>query len=59
MTWSEKLIQKCYATMETGGEVRIQFSHRRREDRTFCVPIIRSYPSNQLICDEVEIELDD
>ena len=52
MRWQDLLMKKCYETVYRGGEVRIQFSKR---DRTV-VPIIRTYPENQTICDEVKIE---
>ncbi len=50
--WKDTLIRKCYETMQAGGEVRIQFSIRG----TKAVPIIRSYPNNQIICEEIELD---
>ena len=50
--WEDILIKKSYEVMYKGGEVRIQFSKRKDE----IVPIIRSYPENQIICDVVKIE---
>lgn len=50
--WEDILIRKSYEVMYKGGEVRIQFSRRKNE----IVPIIRSYPENQIICDAVKIE---
>lgn len=52
MQWETLLLHKCREIMYKGGEVRIQFSKRKEE----VVPIIRSYPDNQVICDIVKIE---
>lgn len=50
--WEDVLLKKSYEVMYRGGEVHIQFSKRKDE----IVPIIRSYPENQIICDAVKIE---
>jgi len=55
MRWQDTLLRKCYEVMPQGGEVRIQFSPRKLNK---VVPIIRSYPNNQIICEEVEIAED-
>lgn len=55
MKWEEALIRICYKVIPTGGEVRIQFSERTKGKKQVVVPIIRFYPNNQLICEEVEI----
>lgn len=59
MQWEETLRRKCFEAMYKSGEVRIQFNHRSKDDRIFAVPIIRSYPNNQYVCDEVEIDEED
>lgn len=50
--WENMLLYKCREVMYKGGEVKIQFSRRKDE----VVPIIRSYPENQIICDAVKFE---
>lgn len=50
--WEDILLKKCYEVMYKGGEVRIQFSKRKDE----VIPIIRTYPDNQIICDAIKIE---
>lgn len=52
MKWQDLLLKKCYEVMYISGEVRIQFSKRANGK---VVPIIRTYPENQTICDEVDI----
>lgn len=59
MNWESLLIKKCYEAMCKQGEVRIQFSHRRKGDKLVAVPIIRNYFNNQVICNEVEVVIDD
>lgn len=49
--WQDVLLKKCYEVMYKGGEVRIQFSIRTDKS----VPIIRTYPNNQIICSEIEV----
>ncbi len=57
MLWEEELRKKCYELInsEKGGEVHIQFSIRHYKGEKIAVPIIKSYPENQLICDEVKV----
>lgn len=55
MKWEEELIKQCYEVMPQGGEVRIQFSRRKQNNKSVVVPIIRVYPDNQLICEEVSL----
>ena len=52
MQWENLLLYKCREIMFKGGEVHIQFSKRKDE----VIPIIRTYPDNQTICDAVKIE---
>ena len=60
MKWSEVLLQKCYNCIGTGGgEVRIKFAPRQRENKSFLVPIVESYPLSQNICEEVEVKVED
>ena len=59
MRWQDALLQKCYDCMKSGGEVRIQFSKRNKENKIFIVPIVRHYPNNQIICEEEEMLIED
>lgn len=57
--WQDVLLQRCYDCMKIGGEVRIQFSKRIKENKGFVVPIVKYYPNNQVICEEEEIPIED
>ena len=59
MTWKKTLLKKCDEIKNTGGEVKITFTIRKKYGINVSVPIIRVYPRNQIICDQVNIELDD
>ena len=52
--WQDELMSECWRLIDAGGgELRIQFSYRQPNK---VVPIIKTYPDNQTICQEVEIE---
>ena len=45
--------------MYQGGEVTIKFSKRISQGKEVVIPIVTSYPKNQYICEEVDIEIED
>lgn len=59
MQWRERLDRYLQEAMFKGGEVRVQFSLRNRNGKTYSIPIIRKYINNQVICDEIEIDEED
>lgn len=54
--WQDELMAKCWRVIDLGGgEIRINFAPRKPNK---IVPIIRAYPNNQTICQEIEVEED-
>lgn len=53
MKWEQHLLNQCYKIIPHGGEVHIQFTKRTTGNKKVVVPIIRAYPENQDICEEV------
>lgn len=52
--WRDELLSECFRVIDSGGgKIEIVFSFR--QPNKLC-PIIHTYPDNQTICEEIEIE---